>query len=106
MKSIEIKNEISRLIKHIEHYRIVLSLEYGDGVYHEEGTVIANKILIYNDDIQNDYKIIDTIYYGISSDNDVFESEENVKILRNEQKKMAKYLKKHFTNIETREVTG
>lgn len=104
MTNIEIKKAIQTATKRIDNYKIELQIWKGDGTFHPEGTIINNEIAIYDNENENKYESIFSCYYGIASENEIFENE--IEILRKEQKEMKKYLKKHFNvNISIGEFT-
>lgn len=104
MSNIEIKKEIQKAVKHIDNYRIELIIWTGDGTYHKEipenEDVIYGCIEVYN----HDDSFGDEIYTG-SFGSDETMTTKDIETLRQEQKKMYNYLKKHFKNITIDERT-
>lgn len=102
MKNIEIKKQIQDLTKRIDEFKIGVTLWHGDGTYHEdeEGNqcdVIYNEISLFDE--ENNI-IGDCSIYSTDS---IIESENSLKILKQEQKKLHNYLIKHFDSVQINE---
>ena len=95
MTNLQIKKEIEQRIKRLKTYRIDLTLWHGDGTSEGEN-IIYNDITIYNTSNGEKFNSIYYISYGTEGTET---SEDDMKRLKSEQKKLATYLKKHFENI-------
>lgn len=102
MNNIKLKKEIQNLTKRIDDFKIGITLWHGDGTCHRDNKgnqydVVYNEICLFDEE---NNVIGDCSIYSTDS---IIETEENLKDLRKEQKKLHSYLIKHFNNIEINE---
>lgn len=99
MTNLNLKKEIERITKYEDSFKISVSLNHGDGCYHEVGEeVIYWAIELYNEDGERIGDCID------GSDT-MIENETNLKQINKDIKAVVKYLSKHFNNIEQVEMS-
>jgi len=89
MTNVEIKKRIQIITKRVENFKVTIELwSTVDGIY--------NCVEIYNLDTN---ERIGCAISGTREEN-IEDTEENMKALKKEQKKLYNYLAKHFDNVE------
>lgn len=97
MTNAQMKKEIEQITKYEGDFKIQISLNYGDGCYHAEGDVMYWALDVLNEDGER----LDCTVEGSES---IFVTEENLKMIKKEIKKVENYMKKYFI-VETLEMT-
>lgn len=92
MKNLEIKKIIQNATKGINNFRVEVILWHGQTT--EIDNAIYNEVVLYNERSNNIIEC-DSMYFG----SELEDNEENIKILKKEQKKVFNYLCKIFTNV-------